>query len=517
MRRGLARVCVLFLLPALLLSGCWQDDVSDENTGIVDSSAATSASSSGGKAEISLPNNLFLPYYPTQTLDPITCADGIQQTVGALLYEGLFELDQKFQPQKVLCTSSSYDPAALTWTFTLRSGVLFSDGTALTASDVTSSLNRARTAPRYQARLSGIASVSASGAATVTVVLSAADSQLPALLDIPIIKSGTEGNLVPTGTGPYAFSSDDKGGASLKSNSKWWRGHSQPVSSIILVAEDNRDSMLYQFSSHEIQLITADLTGTDPVSATGNISFYDADTTIFQYVGFNTSSEVFTDAALRSALSLGINRSGIVSAFLSGHAVPAQFPLSPSSSLYPADLEETYSYENYEKAMKAAGYDSGKTRGVTLIVNQENSFKLAAARQIAEELSAFDLKVTVKALPWTDYTAALADGKYDLYYGEVKLSANWNLGPLLATGGALNYGRYADPTLDLLLQECASAAAPENAVRSVCSYLKKQAPILPVCFKRVSVLTQSGVIGNLTPTAANPFYDIGSCTIHLAK
>ena len=234
-------------------------------------------------------------------------------------------------------------------------------------------------------------------------------------------------------------------------------------------------------------------------------------------VGFNTTTGVFADAALRSALSLGINRSGIVSAFLSGHSTATQFPLSPVSSLYPSDLEEAYSYESFERAMSAAGYDVGKSHSVTMIVNQENGFKVASARQIAEELSAFDLKVTVEALPFKEYTAALSEGKFDLYYGEVKLSANWNLTPLLASRGALNYGRYSDVTLDLLLQEYGAASNETSAMHSICSYLKKQAPILPVCFKRVSVLTQSGVIDNLTPTAVNPFYDIGGCNIHLAK
>ena len=101
-------------------------------------------------------------------------------------------------------------------------------------------------------------------------------------------------------------------------------------------------NMLYQFSSHEIQLITADLTGTDPVSAVGSVSFYDADTTILQYVGFNTSG-VFADVALRSALNLGVNRAGIVSAFLAGHVVRPQILLTadPALTLSRADEDMT--------------------------------------------------------------------------------------------------------------------------------------------------------------------------------
>ena len=50
--------------------------------------------------------------------------------------------------------------------------------------------------------------------------------------------------------------------------------------------------------------------------------------------------------------------------------------------------------------------------------------------------------------------AALAAGKFDLYYGEVKLTADWDLRSLLATGGALNYGGYSDAALDSLLAAC---------------------------------------------------------------
>ena len=206
----------------------------------------------------------------------------------------------------------------------------------LTAADAAATLRRAKSSQRYSARLAHVAAVSA-GDGVVIVTLSRPDSSLPALLDIPIVKSGTEESLTPVGTGPYYFTTDEAG-ACLASHSGWWRGESRPAERIALSAARDREAILYQFSSHEVQLITADLIGTEPITATGNISYEDADTTVLQFLGFNTARAPFQDSAARRALGLGINRETLVSAVLSGHARAAQFPVSPVSPLYPAEL-----------------------------------------------------------------------------------------------------------------------------------------------------------------------------------
>ena len=80
-----------------------------------------------------LPAVFALPYLEGQPLNPLTCPDGVQQTVASLLYEGLFRLDQTFTPQPLLCASYTYDSETLTYKLTLRDGVVFSDGSPLTA------------------------------------------------------------------------------------------------------------------------------------------------------------------------------------------------------------------------------------------------------------------------------------------------------------------------------------------------------------------------------------------------
>ena len=464
-----------------------------------------------------LPQVFSLPYAPDQTLDPITCPDGMQQTVSSLLYEGLFRLNEQFEPQPWLCERYTYTPperetsTACTYTLVLRSGVTFSDGTPLTAADVKATLNRAKTSERYGSRFSFVQSISAEET-TLTITLSRPNTGFTALLDIPIVKSGTEDDPVPLGTGPYLFSTTDTT-AYLVANQSWWRDDSRPVDLITLTEAADRDTMLYRFTSHDVQLVTADLTGTAPISATGNISYQDADTTVLQYIGCNTTREPLNNVVLRRALSLGFNRSHLVSAFLSGHAMAAQFPVSPVTNLYPAELEERYSLERFTESLAACGYTPEQP--LSLLVNSENSFKVSIAQYLAETYTAAGVPVEVRILPWEEYTAALAAGDFDLYYGEVKLTADWDLTALLGTNSPLNYCGRVDPVADQLLTAFSAAEDRAAAMENLCRHLRSQAALFPICFKSTSVLMQSGVLENLTSTATEPFYGLSDCIINL--
>lgn len=507
MRRRIAQTLCLFLLPVLLLSACWEDPPKEPPSiqPLEEDSEETVAE------DLLLPETFSLPYAPEQTLDPITCTDGMQQVVASLLCEGLFRLGPDFEPEPWLCQSYTYDPAAYTYVFTLRGGVTFSDGSPLTAADVKATLDRARTSARYQARLSDVTGITA-GSGTVTVTLSGPNTGFPALLDIPIVKSGTQD--MPVGTGPYLMTTEDSS-TWLVTNQSWWQNRKLPVERIALVEASDQDTMLYRFSSHDVQLITADLTGAAAISVPGNVTYLDADTTILQYIGCNTTRAPLDSAALRRCLWSGIDRSQLVSAFFSSHAQAAQFPVSPSSPLYPGELEEKYSIAAFSSAVAEAGVSTGRT--LTLLVNEENSFKVSAAQQIAKGFAAAGLSVSVKPLPWEEYISALTAGNFDLYYGEVRLTADWDLTPLLGSGGALNYSRWADPRTDELLAAFAASGDRDAAMEQVCSYLLTQSPILPLSFKSTSVLVQANVVEGLTPTMAEPLYNFPACTVHLRE
>ena len=502
------RLLPLLLLPCLLLTGCWQDAALTEEEPYPEDLTPQE------EEVIPLPEELSLPWYNGVTLDPLTCPDGAQQTVAALLYEGLYALDPTFTPQPRLCAEAQCNDDATIWTLTLRQDVRFSDGSALRARDVTASLQRAKESERYGDRLAAVTSISESRG-RVILRLSRPNASLPALLDIPIVKSGTQDSAVPTGTGPYVLTADGDAHL-LTANADWWQGKALPTERIRLVDCADESSVRYQFSSHAVQLLVSDQTGASPLRSGSRYDMAETDTAILHCLLLNQKTELLRSAAVRRCLSLGIDRESLVSACLSGHGRAAQFPLSPASPLYPADLEDAYRYEDFEDALDRAGLHTGTSQALTLLVCGDSQFKTAAASYLAAALSVCDLQITVRALPWAEYTAALEKGDFDLCYAAVKLSADWDITSLVTPGGTLNYGRFDNAALTQRLTALGEKNGTASAMAAFCRQFRQQAPFLPLCFESRSVLTQQGVFEGLTPTAADPFYGIGNWQLHLA-
>ena len=133
-------------------------------------------------------------------------------------------------------------------------------------------------------------------------------------------------------------------------------------------------------------MLVCDLTGTNTSNVYGSGSYTDIPTSTMQYIASMSPVRPSTTLNCGRTLSLGMDRAGGVSAFLLGHGQTAQFPLSPSAVVYPKDLEETYSPDSYRSAMETAGYTSGeKSVSVTMLVNEENSFKVSMARKLASD------------------------------------------------------------------------------------------------------------------------------------
>lgn len=426
MRGRIALVLALVLALALLLAGCGEGTappVQDEEEPLP---WMEEAPPEEPEPEAVLPAAFALPYHRDLSLDPVSCPSALQYNVAMLLYEPLFALDGAFEPQPVLCDRWEHSEDWTRWTLHIRENVPFSDGTLLTAADAAASLRRATDSERYGYRLRQVASVAADRAGNVVVTLSAPNSAFLSLLDIPIVKAGTERTLCPAGTGPYCYFAEE-GEAWLAPSGSWWQGRDLPLERISLVHAKDLDSALALFSSRQVQLYTADLTGSQTISLPEGTRWVDTADTTLQFIGVNCAHPLLADPAVRRALEAGLSREQMVQGLLSGHARAARFPIHPASALYPVGLEKPYRYENFLAALSAAGLNSGVPRTLTLLVNQENSFKVSAARFAAGESLCNRLMAEAPLLPvcWKNTSVLTHEGVVE---GMAATGANvfWN-------------------------------------------------------------------------------------------
>lgn len=458
------------------------------------------------------PTVFTLPYLNSQSLNPISCSDGAQQIAASLLYEGLFSLDEHFVPQNTLCASYTRSGDGRTYTFTLREDVVFTDGTALTPADVLSTFRRAQVSDRFSARFANVAGMRV-GRNTIIFTLMRADSALPALLDIPILKSGTDKYPVPVGTGPYRFATDENGECLLR-NEDWWGDGDALPERIALCAAKDAGATAYLFSASRAHLLIADLLSDSPAASIGGVDLTDVSTANLYYIGFNAKKGAPTaDRTLRAAMNAALDRDAIVATLLASHAQSAQFPISPASPLYPAALDTPYTVTGYGEALAARLTGDAQPIALTLIVNEDSSFKAALAEHLAKALTAEYVTVTVSVLPWSDYMEALESGSFDLYFGEVRLTADWNITPLVSANGALNYGGFSDPATETAL---AAFLANENetTAAALCARLAEESPFLPVAFKSLSLLTPAGAVDGLAPSLSRPMNGLESWSFH---
>jgi len=165
----------------------------------------------------------------TDTLDPAKQSNQTDYSRCNMLYNGLTSLDGGLTPQPALAESFNTKDAK-TWVFTLRKGVTFHDGKALTPADVVYSISRHKdpaTASKAKVLADQIESVKATGPNEVTVVLTAPNADLPVILGtfhFHIVKEGTTDFAAGIGTGPYKLKEFKPGVRSVVvRNDNYWK------------------------------------------------------------------------------------------------------------------------------------------------------------------------------------------------------------------------------------------------------------------------------------------------------
>lgn len=497
------RTLLLCLALMLLLTACAQQKQTLPTLSAVETEPTPTQEAPQEQATAS---ELGLAYMPSYGLNPYKCTATVNRALFSLLYESLFVVSDRYRAEPVLCESFKVSDEGRTYTFSIVSGVCFSDGTPLTAADVAASIEAARQSPIYQSRLSHISYYIVNEDGSFSVFLDTPYENFALMLDVPIVKAATVDKETPIGSGSYCLR-----GTKLQKNSHW-----KQLTSPILTAEtvpltacadpgDLRDS--FEFGA-------TDLVYCDPNSAAAvgyrcDYEVWEVPTTVMHYLGFNLYSGYFVNDKLRAAVTLALDREDISNKVYGGFAQASVLTCSPDSDLYDNQLAEQYDYA--PAAFAAAVQESGVTTSTdyvghvgTLLVCSEDPKRVAAADYIAEVLQKAGLNITVSAVDYDSYQSALQKGDFDLYYGEVRLTANFDLSEFFKEYGNLQYGSIASGGLSAL---CIASLGNSGSYPELCSQLMQQAPICPVVFKGYAIYVTRGAISSITPAVDYVFHN----------
>ena len=483
-------------------------------------------------AEVVSDGKFTLNYTPNASLNPYTTTSELNRIADQLAYETLTVVDNVFLVHPGLFTEWSTEDG-MHWTFKVDTTRKFHDGHMMSAADAAYSIQCAKECDTYAMRLRHVASAEpGEEEGTVEITMDAANTQLPVLLNIPVIGNNTLGMNLAPGTGPYQF---DSGGKSLSVFSDHPDAKEMPVDTIELESFPNMEDIVSAFSSGTLDLVCNDPTGSIDLGFGTVSEARQYSTTNLQYIGFNTNSAFFIAPERRAALTRLVDRAYAV-AMLNDSAVAAPLPFHPVSPYYDEQLAASLAFdpEAGKKALEKAhvvDYDGDEQRefllgtdessaqkfNLTFLVCSDSTQKTAIANKIAGDLQGLGIPVTVKSLAWQEYLAALESGNFDLYYGEVRLGADFDLAPLLAPGGALSFGgitngAYSEANTAYLSASDADRAA---AAKALLRLVADNAPIIPVCFEKHEVCAHRGIVGGFSPTQYNIFDNLPEWVIQI--
>ena len=457
--------------------------------------------------------------------NPYSTDSSYNMELAPLMYESLFEVNADFSYENALCEDFSTADGKV-YRFDVKKGVKFHDGSELTAADVAYSLELARVSANYASRL-GIITAAYVLEESVFVELNRINFNFPLLLDVPIVKADSGEEAVPIGTGPYMFT--DVGDYFYLKAFAEHRDFGELPAERIYLKEYDGGALITAFDSGLIDFVTTSEADINYLEYSGNTEQRHRDTTVLYFLGINRSNAFLGDINRRQLFSSMVDRRLLAEDIIT--AEQTTIPLHPNAyfssadydgfTIAPQDIEDAkiqFLVEDYDRDGMLEYLDleenSVEEIGLSLVVNKENPAKVKMARAIRDCLGERGIAVEVRQLNWDGYVRALKNGEYDIFLGEVKLTADFDLTQLLSYGGSANYGVY-DAQLQTLIYDFNASAeeGKREAAAQLYSYIAEHLPIISLMFEIETIYTHREAVSGISPTVHNLFCNITDWSI----
>ena len=354
-------------------------------------------------------------------LDPTSAAAGaIDQVLYANVFEGLTRFGPDGSVQPGLAASWTISDDGLSYTFQLRDGVTFHDGTTFEASDVVFSLDRARAEDSTNAQkalFAGIEGVEALGDSSVRIDLAAPQGNFLFNLawgDAVMVAPESIGDIknLPIGTGAFRFEQWRRGDqVSLTRNADYW---GEPAS-----LEAATFKFISEPTAAYAAMLAGDIDAFYSYPAPENLAQFERDPR-FTVLSGNTEGETilamnnqqapFDDIRVRKAVSHAIDRQAVIDGAMFGYGTPIGTHFAPHNPDY-VDLTANAAFDPAlaRDLLAQAGYAEGFSTTLKL---PPPSYARRGGEIIAAQLREVGIEAEISFLEWAQWLEQVFRG-YD--------------------------------------------------------------------------------------------------------
>lgn len=446
---------------------------------------------------------ISLIFYEDMDINPLTTTNSENHELLKLVYSPLVRLNERLEAEYVLAQDITV--VNTTVTVLLKEGLMFSDGTAVTAADVAASLKTVRNTPAspYYKRLQNVKSITTGDERTLRITLQEPDVDFANCLDIPVMQKKGE-----AGCGPYQFS--ELGGERVLIPNPYY--FIQPSVGVIYLkkpANDRERQNMFSVGLLDVYFATAESELVFSGGKSYQVQTYAGDNLL--YLGVNCADPLLANAQLRSYLNGLIGRGKLVQSVLLNQAEAAAYPFQPAWHKA-KNLVQEKNWTDQQKKEKATALGLNLTENTlldaagtqltfTLLVAEGSEVHADTAQAVADSFALSGVKIAVEIVPRADYNTRLQTGQYQLYLGEVKTGRTLNTA-LYATGSAINYGGFSSPELE---QAALQYRRGQITLEQYGATYDQYTPIMPLAYRR-GVLFVAADIGDFKSTGSWALY-----------
>lgn len=453
----------LFVLLPVLLCGCAEDTAPGTD---VPASAVSGELSNGSSVTVGITQDL-------DTLDPHKAVNAGTEEVLFNIFEGLMKASPDGGVIPAVASDYSISADGTVYTFTLREGVKFHNGNAVTTEDVLYSLERCAGSENDNialiAAFSIVSDISANEAGQIVITLSEPSLEFLNSMTAAIIPAGS-GNMQstnPVGTGPFRFVSYVPQSSMEISRFEAYWGAAAQLESVTFKIITDVNTMVLGLRGGTLDMVIH-LPNTVATEVPAGYTVLQDTMKLVQALYLNNAVEPFDDLRVRQAMYYAINVPEIIDFVSDGAGVATGTSMYPAFTRYFVPELATAYQQNLEKAkqlLTEAGYPDGFTMTITVPSNYEQHVDTGLV--LAQQLAAVGIIAEVEEVPWETWVSEVYKGRnYQATVSGIAASdmtAREMLERYTSTHGK-NFIQFQDDEYDAVIDQALHTMDPEEQV-----------------------------------------------------